>query len=180
MSALFRVLDERVGDVAILPAEAFYAARFGLPMRTFRAATTDRHYRRSYRDLSWEPNALDFRDPTLREASVGTRAHERGLALTGRDAAIVFTAGWPYATGASLELDVERPTSIRLQLGTTFGRCDLGERRAALGRSAITFDIPPGCFDSGLVELRFQSDHDEGVVIERLVLDDSTSYPPPY
>jgi hypothetical protein len=180
VTTFFRVVDQSIGDVAILPAEAFYAARFGLPMRSFRAATTDRHYRRSYRDLSWEPNALDFRDASLREASAGTRPHERGVALTGADASFVFTAGWPFATRGALELTTDGPCAIALRLGTTFGRCDLGEHPVEGGKATIAFAIPEGCFDSGLVELRFRTRGAGGVVLERLVLDDEASYPPPY
>jgi hypothetical protein len=130
--------------------------------------------------LSWEPNALDFRDASLREASTGTRPHERGVALTSDRAAVVFTAGWPYATGGSLEITAERPSSIRVALGTTFGRCDLGGHVVTSGRSAVALDIPPGCFDSGLLELGIDTERDSGVVLERLVLDDENAYPPPY
>jgi hypothetical protein len=180
VATFFGIFDRRVGDLAILPAEVFYAARFGLPMRSFRSATTDRHYRRSYRDLSWEPNALDFHDGVLREASAGTRPHERGIALTGSEATFVFTAGWPYATHASLELEAEEPTAISVRLGTTFGRCELGEHHVERGAAVVALEIPPGCFDSGLVELVFRAPHGSGVVLERLVIEDRTAYPPPY
>jgi hypothetical protein len=180
VASLFAVVDERLGDVTILPAEAFYALRFGVPMRSFRAATTDRRYQRSYRDLSWEPNALDFREAPLREASAGARPHERGVELTSTNATFVFLAGWPFATNASLELDADGPTTIALRLGTTFGRCDLGEHRIEGGHATLAFEIPPGCFDSGLIELRFHTDRESGIVLERLVLEDKHTYPPPY
>lgn len=178
--ALFGVVDQRLGDLAILPAEALFALRYGLPMRSFRAATTDRHYRRSYRDLSWEPNALDFEAPTLRAASKGTAKAPGGMRLVDARAKVVFTAGWPFATDAALDVEADAETRLALRLGRPFGRCELGERTVAKGRSTLRFSIPEGCFDSGLLELDFSAARGGDLVVRRLVLDDARAYAPPY
>jgi hypothetical protein len=177
--AFFGLLDSAVGDVAILPAEALYAIRFGLPMRTFRAATTDHHYRRSYRDLTWEPNTLDFHDAALREASTGASVDPLGVRL-GSDARFVFTAGWPYATGGTLVVTADAPGSLAVGLGTALGRCELGEHRFDAGQSEIALLIPDGCFDSGLLELRIHTSRGASIIAKKLVLDDAHTYPPPY
>jgi hypothetical protein len=41
-----------IGELAVIPARAVYAARFRMPMRSFGLATTDLFYRRSYREFS--------------------------------------------------------------------------------------------------------------------------------
>jgi hypothetical protein len=178
--ALFGVLDANVGDLAILPAEAFYAVRFGLPMRTFRAATTDRFYRRSYRDMSWEPNVLDFGDATLREASSGMSLDGAGLRLMAPDSRVVFTAGWPWATEGTFSVVVSEESTLAITIGTTFHTCTLGTWSLVPGPAELAFAIPSGCFDSGLVELRFRSSRPAAVLLRRLVLEDRNVYAPPH
>ena len=169
-----------IGDVAVLPAKVVYATRFGMPMASFGLATTDLHYRRSYRDLTWEPNTLSFTHPSLVAASRGTAARSDGLLLVAPEAAVVWTAGWPFADRATLALRADGEGSLRVSLGSFFGRCDLGERPFAVGKSVVAFALPPGCFDSGLVELGFRADPRAAVTLERMTLDDSRALPPPF
>jgi hypothetical protein len=168
-----------LGNVAVLPARIVYAARFGMPLDSFGHATTDLFYRRSYRDLGWEPQTLDFTSEALRAASRGMEPRATGLALLSADAAVVFTAGWPFADSARVSLKTEAPGSLEVSLGTAFGRCALGTRPIRKGPNVVTFAIPDGCFDSGLVEIVFRAPPASGVVVERLTLDDSRVLPPP-
>jgi hypothetical protein len=178
--ALWAELDNHF-DLAILPAEVIYSARFGLPMRTFRAASTDLFYRRSYRTLQWEPNVLPLSHPVLSESARGFDATAQGLTLTGTEGYWVFAAQWPFATDAILELDNAAESELSLELATFFGSCSLGSQRVPSGTSVrVHWVIPRGCFDSGLVQVRFRRETSTKMLLRRLTLDDSTAYPPPY
>lgn len=175
----YRVLAS-MGEVAILPAKLFYALRFQMPWRSFGFATTDLFYRRSYRDLSWEPRTLVFSAEALREASRGTEPRATGLALLAPDASVVFTAGWPFADVATLDVSATAPGPLSLSLATTWRKCELGESHLRKGPNIAVFTIPAGCFDSGLVALGFRSTAAAGAVIERLTLDDRRALLPPF
>lgn len=168
-----------IGDVAVLPASVLYAWRFKAPMRSFGVATTDLFYRRSYRDLSWEPNTLVFSTPALSETSRGAGLRDGGLALLEPTASVVFTAGWPFADVATLEASAAASGRLSVSLGTSWHRCGLGERLLEPGPNVLTFTIPAGCFDSGLIALEFRS-ATVGVTIERLTLNDSRQLLPPF
>ncbi|MFO0571082.1 MAG: hypothetical protein U0263_35945 [Polyangiaceae bacterium] len=178
--ALFALLDDRVGDVAILPAEWVFSLRYGLPPRSFRAATTDRYYRRSYHTLEWEPRMLDFRDANLRTASRGFAASERGMRLSQSTGGLVFAAGWPYATDLVLVAQAMASTRLSLALGTFTRRCALGTRELSSGENQLEFRIPEGCFDSGLMEVTFGSEVPGAVEIVRLELEDASPHPKSY
>ena len=169
-----------VGEAAIIPAKIFYALRFRMPPRSFGFATTDLFYRRSYRDLSWEPQTLVFSNEALREASRGTELRATGLALMASEASVMFTAGWPFADLGRLEVNAVAPGALSLSLATTLRRCELGEHRLEKGSNIIAFTIPAGCFNSGLVKLGFRFAPSAGAVIERLTLDDRRALPPPF
>jgi hypothetical protein len=178
--ALWAELDDHF-DLAILPAELVYRARFGLPMRTFRAASTDLFYRRSYRTLQWEPNTLPLSHPVLQESSRGFTTTPQGLQLTGTEGRWVFAAQWPFATEAILELDSVAESDLAIEIGTFFESCSLGSQSVPRGKSVrVHWAIPRGCFDSGLVQVRFHREASTKILLRRLILDDSTAYPPPY
>lgn len=183
-TALWHRADTHVGDLAILPVELVYALRFGLPMRTFRAATTDKFYRRSFHTLEWEPRTLPFSDPTALEASTGLVGAPEGAKLVATEAHVVFAAGWPFATDAELTLDADEGTNVGLDVGTFGRRCDLGTRAvdadALHAFRTLHWAIPEGCFDSGLVELRVRSDRPDRTLLRQLTFDDSHAYPPSY
>lgn len=179
--AVWGFFDERVGDLAILPAEVVYSLRYWLPPRTFHAATTDKFYRRSYHTLAWEPNVVDFADATLLGASRGFVPEVGGVRLAKDRASAVFAAGWPFATDAELSLDVREAASIELGMGSFARRCWLGERRLSAGdEQTLHFGIPAGCFDSGLMEIVVRSDKPGALSLKKLTLKDSNVYPPSY
>ena len=169
-----------IGEIAVLPARLMYSARFGLPPRTFGLATTDLFYRRSYRDLSWEPRTLPFSSEELWQTSRGTNRQATGLAIVGPEAAVVFTAGWPFANAAALEVHAVTPVVLGASVATTWHACELGERHLNSGSNTVHFTIAEGCFDSGLIEFRFRARPGSGVVLERLVLDDTRALLPPF
>jgi hypothetical protein len=181
--AMWSVFDDRVGDVAILPAELVFSARFGLPMRSFRAATTDKFYRRSFHTLEWEPRTFEFTDETALHASTGLAPYANGVKLSSdaHEAKVVFAAGWPFATDAELTLDATERAEVSLAVGTFLRRCELGVRTTDAGAArTLRWSIPPGCFDSGLVELRVRESAPGRAVLLRLALDDTHVYPPSY
>jgi hypothetical protein len=178
--ALWAELDDHF-DLAVLPAELVYSARFGLPMHTFRASSTDLFYRRSYRTLQWEPNTLPLSHPVLQESSSGFEIAPEGLVLTGREGYWVFAAQWPFATDASLVLDSAAESNLALEIGTFFSSCELGSQPVPRGTEVrVHWAIPNGCFDSGLVQVRFHRDASAKILLRRLTLEDSTVYPLPY
>jgi hypothetical protein len=168
------------GDVAILPAKVLYALRFRMPMDSFGAATTNLFYRRSYRDLHWEPQTLVFESAALRAASRGMEPRGAGLALRAADAAVVFTAGWPYADAARLDVDAAGSGPLAMSIATAFHRCELGEQRLEHGRNIVRYTIPQGCFDSGLVEIGCRSAPEGRVEIVQLTVDAGRALPPPF
>lgn len=169
-----------IGELAVLPARAAYAARFRMPMHSFGLATTDLFYRRSYRDLTWEPRTLPFSSDVLRQTSTGVARRANGLALVAPQGAVVFTAGWPFADTATLEVAAVKPASLGLALMTTFHDCELGEYHIGTGLNRVSLTIPAGCFDSGLVEFRFRADPAAGVVLHQLTLDDTRALSTPF
>ena len=172
-----------VGEIAIAPVRFLYAARFGLPASSFTAALTDRHYRRSYRDLSWEPNVVDFRDPALGAAARGVARTEHGLRMTEREARVAFTAGWHHADAARLRVTSERATRLAVRIVRPMGGCELGAQELSPGTTDIALIIPAGCFDSGLLGLTFRDDASDtpaGLTLSSLTLIDTRALPPPY
>jgi hypothetical protein len=179
--AAWKSLFESLGEVATLPAEVAYAARFGLPMRSFRAATTDRYYRRSYRTLAWEPNAIDLTDDAIRAASSGVAPEPSGVKLTSAEARLAFAAEWPFATDISVELDAPADADLAMAITSFWRTCPLGSQRVEAGsRRTARFVIPAGCFDSGLVELTIRSARFDGIVIRRILIGDSATYRSPF
>ena len=116
----------------------------------------------------------------LWQTSTGTARRATGLAIVAPEAAVVFTAGWPFADAAALEVTAVRPASLRVALITAIDSCELGEHPLGSGPNRVTLAIPAGCFDSGLVEFRFRSDAAAGLVLERLTLDDTRALSPPF
>src|SRR5262249_5395309 len=56
----FKLLDDWVGDIAVLPGGLSYAMRFGLPVRTWRQATVGGFYQRDYRDMKFTKQDISF------------------------------------------------------------------------------------------------------------------------
>lgn len=169
-----------LGELAVAPARALYAARFGLPASSFGAATTDRHYRRSYRDLTYEPNVVDFRDAALAAASTGTMRTSDGLRIVAPSARVGFTAGWHHADMAILRLVAARGGRLTLSLVRPLGSCALGPLDVPAGASEHPITLAEGCFDSGLLALTFAGDPESGVTAQSLTLLDRRALPPPF
>jgi hypothetical protein len=172
------ILDERVGDVAILPAELVFRLRYGLPMQAFRDATEPR-YQRNYRTMDWEATQIDFKDGNNKILTRGFMSDEGGLHPRARRATVVFAAQWPFATTLIVHGRARTPTKVRIGRGTLFGTVWYDDLALGTEMQDASTSIPAGGFDSGILELVFECDLGAEVVIESLKIDDTTHYPPP-
>jgi hypothetical protein len=144
-----------------VPAELYFPARYGLPMRSYREAITPR-YRRGHRDLLFFPNAeIDLREAWAPDLISGAAWSPRGAEVTDKEARVVFAAEWPFAT--HVKLLVSSPTNARLDMaiGGAFGA------RQAVGSVIVTgggepmwaeLELPAKSFDSGLNEWTFRTE----------------------
>lgn len=175
------LVDERVGDVAVLPAAALFRLRYGLPMNAWRAATADRYYTRHYRSLAWSYRGLSLSDDVVRSLVLGARPAPQGMLVVEPRARLVFAAGWPFATSVVVRAKAARPASLRVGLGHLTGVTWGGRARIEAGETAAyRLELPAGAWDSGLVELVFEVDDvGAGVVLERIEPDDEELRPPP-
>lgn len=165
-------LDDAGVDVALLPAELYFTARYGLPTRSYRAAIAPR-FTRDYRTLELFETELDLRRAEMAPLVAGGVLSERGLTLGATDARVVFTAQWPFATHVRLLVDAPAPVRVTMTSG----------RDEAIG----AVDVAPGAprwlelalpaFDSGLVEWRFHTDGAEAT-LAALALEDRTARVP--
>jgi hypothetical protein len=158
---VWKALDDAGIDVALLPAELYFTARYGLPMRSYREAITPR-YRRGHRDLLFFPNAeIDLREAWAANLIWGAAWSRRGAEVTEKEAHVVFAAEWPYAT--HVKLLVSSPINARLDMaiGGAFGA------RQAVGSAIVTaggepmwveLELPPKSFDSGIDEWIFRTE----------------------
>jgi hypothetical protein len=168
------LVDERVGDLAVLPAAALFRLRYGLPMNAWRAATADRYYTRHYRSLAWSYRGLSLRDDVVRGLTRGVRPVDGGVLVVEPTARLVFSAGWPHATSVTVRARADRPVDLRLGVGSLTGVAWGGRARVVPGELAsYRLELPPGQWDSGLVELVLAVDDvGAGVVVDRLDPDD--------
>jgi hypothetical protein len=174
------VLDDRIGDLSILPAEVLFHLRYGLRMNAFRDAT-EPLYSRDYRTMDWTAHEIDLTKGQHGNLTTGFASADDGRHMTGRRATMVFAAQWPFATRILVKTQATPPTRVRVGLGTPFGVRWYGEVFAESTETTAPLAIPQGGFDSGIVEIVFDRDELASEVrISRLSFEDSTSYPAPF
>jgi hypothetical protein len=177
----FALLDERFGDVSLLPAEIFWRLRYGVPMRSFRDGT-EAHYIRNYRTMAFLWVDVPILEPRFRLLTPGFALYEEGLQMVRPKAQIVFTAQWPYATHMRLRVRAEAPVTLRVGSSKLFSNVWYDDVVVA-NREPQTkrLQVPPGAFDSGINELVFSCPQAEStkVVVSLLGFDDDNKYPPP-
>jgi hypothetical protein len=175
----WQALDEHFGDIAILPAEIVFALRYHLPMRSFRAAT-EPLYQRNYRTLAWEMTDIGFKDGAHADLTTGMMNDADGAHVRKKRATVVFAAQWPYATKLVVRCRARTPAVLRVARGTAFGEIPYGELRVGTEMTEQAVQIPPGGFESGIIELVFESDAlDAEVLFESIKIDDTTEHPAP-
>ncbi len=172
----WETMDEKVGDLAILPAEIVFAERYGVSRHTFRDAT-EPMYIRNHDTLAWAVTSIDLRAHMRKGLVTGVEQQDGGLRIVSHNASIVFAAQWPFATRFVLRAHSGVATRLRFGFGKLFGVRWFGD--AALEGAQTAVDIPPGEFDSGIVELVIDcQDLSANVMLESLKIDDTTVYAP--
>jgi Dolichyl-phosphate-mannose-protein mannosyltransferase len=176
-------LDRDVGDLAVLPAELAFSLRYGLPMNAFRDATRP-WYSRDSRTMGFLSNLPSLHDPQFTKVQAGLAPGADGSRMVARRARIVFVAAWPFATGLTVDARSDTPVRVHVGSGRAFGRTVwYGDLDLPGGGTptTTTVPIPPESFDSGLVELVFESDAavGAGVVVRGVQLQDTGTYAKP-
>lgn len=179
-AATWRAFDTELGDLAVLPAEFLFSLRYGLPMNAFRDATTPL-FARDSRTFAVQNNLPALNAPTFVKVQRHFEPTALGSRMLEHRASIVFTASWPFATGLVVDAQSDRPTRLAVGTGRAFGRViPFGEIDLPGGGQSVatTVPIPPGAYDSGLLELVFESDDPvgAGVVLRSLKLEDTGQY----
>jgi hypothetical protein len=177
------IVDNRIGDLATLPAGWYFRLRYGLPVQRYRNALDDGRYVRA-RDLHFQTRDFALTDAALRNVAKGLSPAEKGMAMVERRATILLMTQWPHATEVRVDVTSHAPARLRAGFGRWLGTKWLGEGEIVGTGSTEphTFAIPPGVFESGLVELALEVDGptDGSIVIENIRFDDTADYPPAY
>jgi hypothetical protein len=178
--ALWEMIDANVGPLAILPAALVFRLRYGVPMRSFAAATETYYYNRSL-DLVWTERRIPVAAPAFLETTTGMTAAKGGLGLTSRRSSVVFSAQWFHATHLGFTLKADRPTTLKVGAGGWFGTRWYGEVKVEPANKFYELPVPPGGFDSGLRQVVFEvADPAAGVVMSTLGFDDREKYKGPF
>lgn len=174
------VVNDHVGDLAILPAELVYELRFGVPMNTFRDAT-EPFYERNYRTMAFSMTEIDLGDGRVRRTLRGLEGRKEGARMTGPRSSMLFSVQWPFATQLTIKAQAAHATRVRVGRGRLFGVTWYGDFPVSERQSSASVAIPAGGFDSGLLELVFQcADAPRaGVVLSSVKIEDQNPYPPP-
>jgi len=181
---VWRLLDENVGDLAILPAEIAFSARYHLPCRSFRDATEPFAYVREQRgDLHFNAQQFPLGDPRMMTISTGLSSVSDALRFNAPRARIVFAAEWPFATAYEVTIRDGRSARLRVGVGHAFGAVTwlVASPAAVIAQKSptIRFSIPRGEFDSGINEIVLEDD-DPSLEITSFRILDEASYPPAF
>jgi hypothetical protein len=170
---------DHFGDLAVLPAEIVYRLRYGLPMETFRE-TTEPLYGRDYRTMAPPDTEIDLRHGKRASQVTGFESGADGMRMTGERATLVFAAEWPFATDVVVETRGPAPTQLRVGRGTATGTVWFATQTVGPEAGKVEWQVPPGGFDSGIVELVFErSDPGAEVIVASVRIEDKGQYGPP-
>jgi hypothetical protein len=175
----WQIVDEKLGDVSILPAELVFTLRYGLPMNAFRDATEPLVVR-NFLTLGWERHEIDFANGQHANLVTGFTSIPEGIRLTARRGTIVFAAGWPYATELVVNARSTRPVHARVGRSLAFGRMETwGDFSAEPNLQTRTIQVPRGSYESGIVAIAIECDDPTAdLVVSRIRIEDTTVYPP--
>jgi hypothetical protein len=177
--AAWQTLDERFGDVTILPAEIAFSLRYGLSMNAFRDATEPLIVR-NFVTMGWEMHDIDLVNGQHANLITGFSNAADGAHLRGRRGTVVFASQWPFATELAVTARAAHPVRVRVGRALAFGRTEVwGELPVDSSMQPRIVPIPPGSFDSGIFAIAIGCD-DSGadLVVNRIRVEDTTSYPP--
>jgi hypothetical protein len=178
-AASWRVIDERIGVLAVLPAQLVFSLRYGLPHEAYWKATHLYWYLRDHQTMRFERARLELKDKGLRAGMTGFAQGDDGVQLVQPRGTLVFCAEWPYATHLVVVASSARPASLRVSSRSFFG---VSQRYGtiSLGPSETTtrLTIPRGSFDSGVIELVFEGDAAAETHVRSVELVDKGVYAP--
>jgi len=174
------LLDEHVGDVAVLPAGLFFRLRYGVPMTSLRDATEPIYYR-DYRTMAMGPHDVDLMHGHHAHLVTGMAPQDDGMRMLADHASVVFAAQWPFATSIAVRAHASEPCKLRIGRGGPLGlRTWFGDFMVGPAETTTPVPIPPGGFDSGIMEIVIDKLSGTGeVIVSWLSLDDTNKYPPP-
>lgn len=179
MSASWREIDRRIGAIAILPAQAAFALRYGLPHQAYWVATDLYWFLRDPQTMRFRRSRLDLNDKNLRAATTGFERDDDGAKLREARGTIVFCAGWSYATDLVVVASAPQPAVVRVSSRSFLGvRTRYGSLSLDPTESTTKLSIPRRTFDSGVVELVFESDSPSGIHVRSVELLDTHVYAP--
>jgi hypothetical protein len=133
-------VDQRVGDLAILPVEFLFHLRYGLAMNAFREAST--HLFTGDIDLKSRASTL-----------TGMESTPEGMRFSGPRATVVFATEWPHPTTFKVHGHAPQPTRVRIGCRSWLGTRWWGEFTLDPSGHDATVAIPPDGADSGIVEV---------------------------
>jgi hypothetical protein len=175
----WQILDEKFGDVAILPAEIAFSLRYGLPMNAFRDAT-EPLVDRNILTLDWNKHEVDLANGHHANLVTGFSSAPEGMHLLGRRGTVVFAAQWPFATELAVTARAAHSVRARVGRALALGRTEIwGETVVDPVAQTRIVPIPSGSFESGIVAVAIECDDpDADLVVSRIRVDDTTAYPP--
>jgi hypothetical protein len=172
-SPFWAFVDDHVGDVAILPAEIFFSLRWQLPIKSYREGIRH-HYIRKYRTLKYVDNELLLSDAWVDRVAEGFTRDSRGLTLKKQRGRLVLCIEWPHATHIGLRVTAEERARLHLTIAKVFTSRAVGGIDLEPGEHVpYTIEVPPGAFDSGMLELLFDVDPPAAkVTLETILFED--------
>ncbi len=176
-AAFWHMVAQPLGNVALLPGEALFRLRYGLPGDRLGEAAFPRTYWRDFRSLQWQRREIDLLDEHRRGLTDGFSSAPSGLRPAAARTRLVFAAQWPYATHVTVF--AAGPGTLRVGRGRWlreprwFGSAQPLSDCAA----GCDFSIPAGGFASGINELVFTWSEPESAELRSLRLDDRAPRP---
>ncbi len=171
----WQMFDRMSLDLALLPAELYFVARYRLPLRSYREVLTPR-YRRNYRTLEFAGETLDFRDARTHDLVGGAnvRWSERGLVVSAVDTHFVFASEWPFATHARFHVVTTQGTALSLSANHLWSSLPMSTVTLEPNREVwVELALPPEGFDSGINDWVLRTSGGD-VTLQTVVLEDRT------
>jgi hypothetical protein len=179
IAASLDAIDRVLGGVAMLPGQIAFCLRYHAPHEKYWEAMSMTFFDRDQWKMNMMNPRLNLGDGYLRAAMPGFRRvgdHEARLRGKG---ALVFCAEWPFATELRLSARATSPMVLHVSRRTFFGRTTpYGTISLTADETTYKLPIPPGGFDSGIVELVFETEGPGTTLIQWVELADETVYPP--
>ena len=183
-AAVLTSVERVVGPLTALPAAWIFSARYHLSPLAFGWAAHPMWYARDMRTLEYQAHGFAFGAREAHGLMRGLRSEPERACMTARDAAIVFSAQWPFASRARLVYDAEDADTLSIASRSFSGASTPWATRVALvpGKTRKLFvDIPAGAFDSGINEVSFVHDGaPDKLCLRSLEFVDDTRYPPAF